>query len=59
MIKSESTSISMAQKGVGQLLQGGASIVGVVLNQVDVKKAAKKGEYSGYYDHYGYSEAKA
>ncbi len=59
VIKSESTSISMAQKGVGQLLQGGASIVGVVLNQVDVKKAAKKGEYSGYYDHYGYSEAKA
>ncbi|UAW98036.1 polysaccharide biosynthesis tyrosine autokinase [Halopseudomonas nanhaiensis] len=59
VIKSESTSISMAKKGVGQLLQGGASIVGVVLNQVDVKKAAKKGEYSGYYDHYGYSEAKA
>ncbi|HDZ57871.1 MAG TPA: polysaccharide biosynthesis tyrosine autokinase [Pseudomonas xinjiangensis] len=59
VIKSESTSISMAQKGVGQLLQSGASIVGVVLNQVDVKKAAKKGEYSGYYDHYGYSEQNA
>ncbi|WP_150305041.1 GumC family protein [Pseudomonas saliphila] len=59
VIKSEHTSINMAQKGVGQLLQSGASIVGVVLNQVDVKKAAKKGEYSGYYDHYGYSEQNA
>ncbi len=59
VIKSEGTSIGMAQKGVGQLLQSGASIVGVVLNQVDVKKAAKKGEYSGYYDHYGYSEQNA
>lgn len=58
VIKSEQTSITMAQKGVGQLLQSGASIVGVVLNHVDVKKAAKKGEYSGYYDHYGYSEQK-
>lgn len=59
VIKSESTSIPMAQRGVGQLLQSGASIVGVVLNQVDVKKAAKKGEYSGYVDHYGYSAGKA
>ncbi|WP_339649636.1 polysaccharide biosynthesis tyrosine autokinase [Halopseudomonas pelagia] len=59
VVKSESTSIPMAQRGVGQLLQSGASIVGVVLNQVDVKKAAKKGEYSGYIDHYGYSSGKA
>ena len=55
VIKSESTAIPLAQKGIGQLLQSGAPLTGVVLNQVDVQKAAKHGSYSGYYDHYGYS----
>ena len=59
VIKSEGTSIPLAQRGVGHLLQSGASIMGVVLNQVDVEKAARSGEYSGYYDHYGYSDSKA
>lgn len=59
VIKSEGTAIPLVQKGVGQLLQSGASITGVVLNQVDVRKARKYGDYSGYYDHYGYSEPRA
>jgi capsular exopolysaccharide synthesis family protein len=59
VIKSEATSIPLAQRGVGQLLQSNAPVTGVVLNQVDVKKARQYGKYSGYYDHYGYSEQKA
>lgn len=59
VIKAEGTAIPLVQKGVGQLLLSGASITGVVLNQVDVKKARKYDKYSGYYDRYGYSEQKS
>ncbi|ASL29061.1 GumC family protein [Azotobacter chroococcum] len=56
VIKSEATPIPLAQKGIGQLLQSNAPVTGVVLNQVDVKKAKKYGySYGGYYDYYGYS----
>lgn len=60
VIKSESTATPLAIKGVGQLLQNGAPVTGVVLNQVDIKKAQKYGySYGGYYDYYGYSSQKA
>jgi Mrp family chromosome partitioning ATPase len=59
VIKAEGTAIPLVQKGVGQLLLSGASITGVVLNQVDVKKARKYDKYIGYYDRYGYSEQKS
>ncbi len=59
VVKADGTPIPMAQRGVGHLLQSGASVMGVVLNQVDVEKAARSGEYGGYYDQYGYSEGKA
>jgi Mrp family chromosome partitioning ATPase len=56
VIKSESTAIPLAKRGVGQLLQNNAPVTGVVLNQVDIKKAKKYGySYGGYYDYYGYS----
>ncbi len=56
VVKSEATPIPLAQKGVGQLLQSNAPVTGVVLNQVDIKKAQKHGySYGGYYDYYGYS----
>lgn len=56
VVRSESTAIPLVQKGVGQLLQNNAPITGVVLNQVDIKKAKKHGySYGGYYDYYGYS----
>ncbi|GAB3371948.1 GumC family protein [Azotobacter armeniacus] len=58
VIKSEATPIPLAQKGIGQLLQSSVPITGVVLNQVDVKKAKKRGySYGGYYDYYGYSSS--
>ncbi len=59
VIKSESTATQLARKGVGQLLQNKAPVTGVVLNQVDIKKAKKHGySYGGYYDYYGYSDNK-
>ncbi|GAA3535692.1 GumC family protein [Zobellella aerophila] len=53
VVKSDATSIPVAQSGLGKLLQVGAPVKGVVLNQLDVKKATKYGYgYSGYYgDH--------
>jgi polysaccharide biosynthesis transport protein len=60
VVRSQSTQISLAQRGVGQLLQKNAPIVGVVLNRVDIRKAHKYGySYGGYYDYYGYSDEKA
>ncbi|MBF7730517.1 GumC family protein [Pseudomonas sp. N040] len=59
VIKSDATHIPMVEKGIGQLLQNNAPIKGIVLNQVDIKKAKKYGyRYGGYYDYYGYSDAK-
>ena len=56
VIKSESTPVPLAQKGIGQLLQTNSPVTGVVLNQVDVKRAQKHGyHYGGYYDYYGYT----
>ena len=36
-------------------MEVGARIDGIVLNRVDLKQAAKYGEYTGYYDQYGYN----
>lgn len=56
VVKSEATPVPLVQKGIGQLLQSNAPVTGVVLNQVDIKKAQKHGySYGGYYDYYGYS----
>jgi capsular exopolysaccharide synthesis family protein len=57
VIKSDATHIPVVESGVGKLLQKNVPIKGVVLNQVDIKKAKKSGyHYGGYYDYYGYSE---
>lgn len=59
VVKSESTDQKIVKRSTGTLLQNNAPIKGVVLNQVDVKKAKKKGySYQGYYDYYGYSDSK-
>ncbi len=55
VVRSEHTAKPLVVKGVGQLLQGNAPVTGIVLNQVDIKKAEKYG-YGGYYDYYGYSD---
>lgn len=60
VVKSDSTPHQQARSGLKRLHEAKAPIVGVVLNQVDVKKTAKYGaeHYGGYYDVYGYSGAK-
>lgn len=59
VVKSASTHIPLVEKGVGQLLQNNAPVKGIVLNQVDIKKAKRYGySYGGYYDYYGYSNTK-
>lgn len=58
VIRSESTPKPLVVKGIGQLLQSNAPVTGIVLNQVDIKKAKKGGyHYGGYYDYYGYSDS--
>ncbi|SFG91854.1 GumC family protein [Neptunomonas qingdaonensis] len=61
VVKSDSTSYQHAKNGLKRLREAHAPVIGVVLNQVDVKKGAKYyGEdYAGYYDVYGYSSEKA
>lgn len=57
VVKSATTAIPLVEKGIGQLLQSNVLISGVVLNQVDLKKAKKYGYlYGNQYDHYGYSK---
>lgn len=57
VVKAESTAIPVVEKGVGQLLQNKAPVTGVVMNQVNIRKAQKYGySYGGYYDYYGYSD---
>jgi succinoglycan biosynthesis transport protein ExoP len=54
VVRADSTSEKMVTKGLSRFMQIGHRVDGVVLNQVDMKKAKKTGEYAGYYDQYGY-----
>jgi succinoglycan biosynthesis transport protein ExoP len=54
VVKADSTSEKMVTKGLSRFMQIGHRVDGVVLNQVDMKKAKKTGEYAGYYDQYDY-----
>ncbi len=57
VVEADRTHEKAVRKGVKQLQQK-APLAGLVLNKVDIAKAAKYGyDYGGYYDHYGYSEA--
>ncbi|GAA6173650.1 exopolysaccharide regulatory tyrosine autokinase VpsO [Colwellia sp. KU-HH00111] len=55
IVKADSTREKMIKAGLSRLIQAGVRIDGIVLNQVDLKAAAKYGEYTGYYDQYGYN----
>ncbi len=55
---SEVTLRAMAQSSIERLKKIDAHILGVILNKVDVKKAAKfstNDAYNGYYNDYGYN----
>ncbi|MEB0150088.1 polysaccharide biosynthesis tyrosine autokinase [Pseudomonas sp. CCC2.2] len=53
VVKYASTSISLVEKGIGQLLQNNAPVTGIVLSQVDIKKSEKYGYINEghYYDY--------
>jgi len=57
VVKADATSDRMIKNCLKRLREVDAPIIGVVLNQVDIKKSARHGyeDYEGYYDHYGYS----
>ncbi len=58
VVKADSTPYHVAKSGIKRLQRANAPITGIVLNQLDIKKAAKYGAYKyygGYYDDYGYS----
>jgi succinoglycan biosynthesis transport protein ExoP len=55
VVKADSTNFNIINNGLSRFLQNGHRVDGVVLNQVDLKKANKSGGYSGYYDQYGYN----
>ena len=58
VVKADSTSYQQAKAGIKRLKDVNAPLIGVVLNQVNTKKASKYygGDYGGYYDSYGYTE---
>lgn len=54
VVKADETPYQMARTGLKRLRQGHASLIGVVLNQLDFQRADRYyGEYSGY-SKYGY-----
>ncbi|ATC94415.1 GumC family protein [Pseudoalteromonas tunicata] len=54
VVKADSTRMGLVQNGVSRLIAANAKLAGIVLNQVDTKKAGKNGAYQGYYDYYSY-----
>lgn len=55
VVKADSTNEKIINNGLSRFIEIGHRIDGVVLNQVDIKKAKRSGEYSGFYDQYGYN----
>ncbi len=53
--KADNTKEQVIKSGLARLLAAGVRIDGIVLNHVDLQQAAKYGEYTGYYDQYGYN----
>jgi len=59
VVKADATPDRVIKNCLKRLREVEAPVIGVVLNQVDIKKSARYGyqDYEGYYDHYGYSAA--
>jgi capsular exopolysaccharide synthesis family protein len=55
VVKSDSTDEGVISSGLNRYIQVGHRVDGIVLNQVDLKKAKKSGQYEGYLDRYDYS----
>lgn len=56
VVKASTTPISLAEKGIAQLLKHNAPLQGIVMSQVDIKKHQRYDQrFEGYYDYYDYS----
>lgn len=56
VVRSDSTSRVRTRKALQRLQHNHANICGVVLNQVDIRKASNNGySYDGFYDYFDYS----
>jgi capsular exopolysaccharide synthesis family protein len=61
VVKADATNIKVVKSGLSRMLDSGAPITGVVLNQVDLERRQNyygygyDYYYGGYYDYYGYS----
>lgn len=55
VVNSDSTKESQIKTSFKRLNQAQLSISGVVLNKVDLDKAAEYDDFQGYYDRYGYN----
>jgi capsular exopolysaccharide synthesis family protein len=59
VVRADSTHHKVINAGLSRFMQIGHRVDGVVLNQVDLNKAKKTGEYSGFYDQYGYNNSES
>lgn len=55
VVKADSTRVKAINAGVERLFESKAHIAGIVLNQVDMRKATEDQEY-GYYDYHDYTD---
>lgn len=59
VVEGDATPDRVVEDGIKQLQGAGAAVIGVVLNRVDLKKAARwygYGKYTGYYHYRGYGQ---
>ena len=50
VVRADSTAVQVAEKGVGDLLQSGAPLLGAALNQINPSRSQQEGyTYGGYY----------
>ena len=54
IVKADATNEKLVSSGLERFMRIGKRIDGVILNQVDIKKAGSTYAYTGYYDQYGY-----
>lgn len=54
VVKADATSEKLVSNGLDRFMNVGRRIDGVILNQVNIKKARSGYAYMGYYDQYGY-----
>ena len=56
VVKADSSKTDLVLKGIHRLQEVDAPILGVVLNQIDIKKSSRFSDYyPGYFQNYGYS----